>query len=381
MLLIIMAKHKTVDDGNGEMVELFLQHKFEVNAKNNWGRSPVHIAAQNGNFEIVSLLINTGAKIQLLDNSGQTPLHCAAISGYREPAELLIEHGANINAKDEPGCTPLFVAGKFGHKTLAEYLKSRGAKADNLVENYCNFPFSEHPVADGEAIIWYLGHSGWAIKTKQHFLIFDYYEDRKPPAEPRLANGFISPDEIKNFDVDVFASHVHTDYFDSTILKWQEEIPNIKYIFGWKAMDNPTYFYMESRSKIKINNLEIESIHSPEAGAIDGNLLVKLDGLVIYHSGDYSRGHDFFKQDMAYLAQAAGTIDLFIMLAGNEMDNEEAIIALEKVKPKYMFPMHQGEESMFFRDLLKKSKPESCLQRLFVSRIEGIGFDIRTGMC
>ena len=32
-----------------------------------------------------------------------------------------------------------------------------------------------HPehLREKEAVIWYLGHSGWAIKTVNHFLIFD----------------------------------------------------------------------------------------------------------------------------------------------------------------------------------------------------------------
>lgn len=26
-----------------------------------------------------------------------------------------------------------------------------------------------------EAIVWYMGHSGWAIQTKSRFLVFDYW--------------------------------------------------------------------------------------------------------------------------------------------------------------------------------------------------------------
>lgn len=52
------------------------------------------------------------------------------------------------------------------------------------------------PLKRGEAIIWYLFHSGWAVKTQSHFLIFDYWEMGNKPTDPSLANGFINPREI-----------------------------------------------------------------------------------------------------------------------------------------------------------------------------------------
>jgi len=30
----------------------------------------------------------------------------------------------------------------------------------------------------GEAIVWYTGHSGWAVQTTDNFLVFDYFQDR-----------------------------------------------------------------------------------------------------------------------------------------------------------------------------------------------------------
>ena len=55
----------------------------------------------------------------------------------------------------------------------------------------------EKELEEKEAIIWYLGHSGWAIKTKNHLLIFDYVERGAKPAEPSLSNGYINPSESR----------------------------------------------------------------------------------------------------------------------------------------------------------------------------------------
>jgi hypothetical protein len=49
---------------------------------------------------------------------------------------------------------------------------------------------SAHPArtatpGPGEADIWYLGHCGYAVRTQNHFLVFDYQEQRDGPA-PRV---------------------------------------------------------------------------------------------------------------------------------------------------------------------------------------------------
>jgi hypothetical protein len=81
----------------------------------------------------------------------------------------------------------------------------------------------------GEAQIWYLGHSGWAVRTQNHFLIFDYWEAMKtmppgeafvPPDDASLATGYIVPSEIADQNVIVFVSHAHSDHFDPVVLTW-----------------------------------------------------------------------------------------------------------------------------------------------------------------
>ncbi len=87
----------------------------------------------------------------------------------------------------------------------------------------------------GEALIWYLHHSGWAVKTQNNFLIFDYVEDGPKPRDATLQNGWIDPQSLKDESVYVFISHAHGDHFDPDILGWGEAKPGITYIFGWNA--------------------------------------------------------------------------------------------------------------------------------------------------
>jgi ankyrin repeat protein len=62
-------------------VELLLQHKADVDARDSYGATPIHIAIISGNSEMVRLLLTHGADVNASNNYGWTPLHSAAVSG------------------------------------------------------------------------------------------------------------------------------------------------------------------------------------------------------------------------------------------------------------------------------------------------------------
>jgi ankyrin repeat protein len=371
--------HGAVRADDAEMVTRLLDNGADVEGRDAWGTTPLHVAAFANLRGMLSLLVARGANVRAIDQAGTTPLHRAAAAGNGEVADSLVAGGADVNARDGEGRTPLHFAARYGHRTLAEWLKRNGASDASAKEDFGLYRFEDLRLDPGEALIWYLGHSGWAVKTKQHFLIFDYSVDREPPADPKLANGFINTEEIKDQDVLVFVSHEHTDHFDRRILEWQNEVGKISYVFAWPALDDPRHVYLGPRAGQTLEGVEIEAVHSEEAGAIEGNFLVRVDGLTLYHSGDYSRGHAAFKTDMDHLAAIAGDVDLFFMLAGNAMDNEEALIALESVKPRYMFPMHQGGRERAYRLFAEQARSAGITTGMVCAENRGDHFHYRDG--
>ncbi len=75
---------------------------------------------------MVKLLIANRAKVNAVDNNGATPLHLAAHFGLTKIAELLIANGANVNAVGKRG-TPLVEAELGGSKDTIKLLISHGA--------------------------------------------------------------------------------------------------------------------------------------------------------------------------------------------------------------------------------------------------------------
>ena len=89
------------------------------------------------------------------------------------------------------------------------------------------------------SVVSYLGHSAWSVQINNNLLIFDYQEkfdfdwgEQKPAKN--LAAGYITIDEIKDYNVYVFVSHSHIDHFDEVIFDWENEVENITYFFGWE---------------------------------------------------------------------------------------------------------------------------------------------------
>jgi L-ascorbate metabolism protein UlaG (beta-lactamase superfamily) len=220
---------------------------------------------------------------------------------------------------------------------------------------------SDLDIPSGGAAVWYLGHCGYAVRTRGHFLIFDYQESRdgqqpkSRPAAPSLASGWIDPEEIKGLKVRVFVSHSHEDHFDPVIFTWKKVIPDIAYYFGWQAADDPSYNYLIGpRAGLTSGGLEIATINSHHSGVPEVAWLVKVDGLVIYHNGDCQPDdpapeHDFLKTN-------ANGIDLAFVFPVSEEGAKYTLQNLDffkKFKVGAVFPMHVQAGGAMYLDFQK----------------------------
>ena len=79
-------------------------------------------AVEKGDTFAVRCFLLRGADVDAEDENGRTPLHLAACGGHTEVAELLIARGANVNVKDKQGKTPLGLAVERNRKDVAEQL-------------------------------------------------------------------------------------------------------------------------------------------------------------------------------------------------------------------------------------------------------------------
>ena len=85
-------------------------------------------ATENGDVSAMRELLAAGASVQARNDRGLTPLHIAAAGGDVAVVEALLQHGAEVNATSNIGTTPLYNATQFGGKeAVVELLLRHGA--------------------------------------------------------------------------------------------------------------------------------------------------------------------------------------------------------------------------------------------------------------
>ncbi|RHY57007.1 hypothetical protein DYB38_000475 [Aphanomyces astaci] len=153
---------------------LLVQANFNVNAVDDEGKSPLHLACQYGHFAVVEILVKYQPVLNELTESGMTALHQAVYNGVElavvealveaksdienicsdvysaDPiindavaqsdlnvVEYLLEQGVNIEVTNNEGYTPLIVATQFKRHDVMALLLEKNAKLEAADKNGC----------------------------------------------------------------------------------------------------------------------------------------------------------------------------------------------------------------------------------------------------
>jgi ankyrin repeat protein len=100
------------ESGNPEMVREILRYHPKMNARDSEGRTALFAASEyrdgdedGARVQCVRLLVQAGANVNARDDYGNTPLHETFLSDVEEE---LLKLGADVNARNKDGETPIF---------------------------------------------------------------------------------------------------------------------------------------------------------------------------------------------------------------------------------------------------------------------------------
>lgn len=128
--------HVATRSGDLVAVQGYVDGGADLNARNDYGSTPLTIAVTYGQTGTVGLLIENGADLNLEGSGGSTPLHLATFFGRAEQVKLLLGAGANAAKTNAAGSTALDVAkAPFDddlpvYEAMARALKKRGLELD-----------------------------------------------------------------------------------------------------------------------------------------------------------------------------------------------------------------------------------------------------------
>lgn len=127
--------HRAAWLGTTDTVNALIDGGADIEARTEYGETPLHQAAWLGSAETINILIAAEVNIEARTESNETPLHIAAWNGATENVNALIMGGANIEARSEYGVTPLHGAAQSGAVDTVIVLIAAGANIQARVEN------------------------------------------------------------------------------------------------------------------------------------------------------------------------------------------------------------------------------------------------------
>lgn len=107
--------HIAAQKGYNGVVKCLLEHKADIDAKNEEEQTPLHLAAKAGRTNIVRELVKMDhSSVNDEDEDSNTALHLAAECGHAKVAGVLLENGADVAARNCSLWTPLDSAAAKG---------------------------------------------------------------------------------------------------------------------------------------------------------------------------------------------------------------------------------------------------------------------------
>ena len=113
--------------GDISVLAPMLEAGIPPNLADRKGNTLLMLATYHGHLDAARIILEHKPEVDRRNNHGQTPLGGVAFKGESGLVALLLEHGADIDADNGAGMTPIMFAAMFGRARVVEQLRAHGA--------------------------------------------------------------------------------------------------------------------------------------------------------------------------------------------------------------------------------------------------------------
>ena len=344
------ALFETATSRNLEVTRFLIEHGADVNAFATWMNSNVlDLVISISTEEMAKLIIESGAKLNQKDPLGNTELHLAAMRGFTNVIRILVEHGADVNALNNENHTALYYAAKHGYRLAADALIASGADKSTIIEsNFGKPPQLTEKLKRGEAYLWYFAE-GYAVKTKNNFLLFDFYlRNIGTSPEAGLANGHPNAEEFVGHKNTVFMSLPTSKRGWSNLYGLAKQLPATEWVFLDETNNGisdsvilPSWHLISADKSLNIGDIKVHTLAPMNEGEI--GYLVEVDGVKIFYGGGHVSSNNAlevarYRKEIDIL-KPFGSIDIAILRVSGHFSNayEPYLYLLDHLTPKTVY--------------------------------------------
>lgn len=118
------------DEAGAQILDLLASGQIAIDDENGAGDTLLTYSIKRGADNVAQYLLQHGVNVQTVDEYGQTPVHVAAISDAIAVLPDLLLRGPNLEAVDSLHMTALLLASRRGNREFARMLVAGGARYD-----------------------------------------------------------------------------------------------------------------------------------------------------------------------------------------------------------------------------------------------------------
>lgn len=228
----------------------------------------------------------------------------------------------------------------------------------------------------------YIYHSCFVLEAEKCTLVFDYYKDSEEKyVEKHLAD---FPGKLY-----VFSSHTHRDHYNPEILEWQQQRPDIQYIFSKDIAElgvdqKENIHFLDKLQTYSDSLLTVKAFGSTDIGV---SFLVEVAGKMIFHAGDLNNWHwkeesseeeaqkaeNFYLSELECVATEVKKLDVLMYPIDHRLGKDYTRGAeqlLQRIKVDLFAPMHFWNHFKDANAFAEKAKASGC-QRFFPIEKDG----------